>query len=267
VINIIISYWVGRPPNRLYQLLNQIARHDAQAPFIITIVCNGGDRHPLILPEKYVKNGVHVLNRVNSGYNIGAWEHGWRSDGESEYFLFLQDECRILKTGWLKAFLDKMQESREIGLLGESINWKRAWSEQRNNPVAASCLNREGEVPFNAVDFLRAFIVLSGIDPGESAEHLQSLILFSSRTVLEEVSGFITSDIYAEAVGSEIAISKKVQERGYRIAQVGAQPFSFIGHLQWSVTWYRNWIKFKLFARPYKAKIEKVLEKISSRAD
>ncbi len=156
--------------------------------------------------------------------------------------------------------MEKMQESPEIGLLGESINWKRSWDEQINNPIAANCLNRDGEPPFNAVDFLREFLIREGIDPGNNAEHLQSLILFSSRKVLEKISGFITSDLYAEAVGTEIAISKKVLAHGYQISEVGDKPFSYIGHLQWSVGWYKRWIKLKLFLRPYKAKLERLGE-------
>lgn len=261
MIAVIISYWSGRSTRSLYKLLNQIYRYDARAPFSVTVVCNGGDKSPLSLPKKYVDRGVKVLNRINSGYNIGAWEYGWRNDQGSEYFLFLQDECRILKAGWLKAFVEKMQASPEIGLLGESINWKRSWDEQRNNPLAAGCLNREGEPPFNSVDFLREFLVRENIPPGETAEHLQSLVLFSSRKVLETISGFPTCDIYAEAVGTEIAISKKVLAHGYQIAEVGDKPFSYIVHPQWVMGWYKRWIKLKLFLRPYKAQMERWIAK------
>lgn len=256
MIAVIISYWTGHAPGRLYRLLSQLYRHDARLPFSVTVVCNGGDKNPLVLPRRYTKRGVKVLNRANSGYNIGAWEHGWRNDHGSKYFLFLQDECYIVKRGWLKAFVDKIQASPEIGLLGESINWKRSWEEQRTNPIAAKCLNRDGEEPFNSIDFLRDFLIRQGIPPGETAEHLQSLILFSSRKVLQAIDGFPCRDIYAEAVGAEIGISKKVVAQGYKIAMVGDKPYSYIGHRQWSAGWYKRWIMLKLFLRPYKGRVE-----------
>lgn len=264
MVAVIISYWPGRNTRSLYKQLNQIYRYDAGSPFSVTVVCNGGDKSPLLLPKKYTNRGVRVLNRINSGYNIGAWEYGWRNDQDSEYFLFLQDECRILKAGWLNAFLEKMQACPEIGLLGESINWKCSWDELRNYPLAARFLNREGEPPFNSVDYLREFLVRENLPPGETAEHIQSLVLFSSRKVLETISGFPTSDIYAEAVGTEIAISKKVLAHGYQIAEVGDKPFSYIVHPQWVKGWYKSWIKIKLFLRPYKAQMERWIAKKTS---
>ncbi len=255
-VRVIISCWTGRSFGRLFRLLGQIYRIDAGIPFAVTVVCNGGDKGPLVLPEKYARLGVTVLNRQNAGYNIGAWEHGWRNDRGGDCFLFLQDECQILTTGWLVAFVDKMRASPEIGLLGESINWRRSWEEQRSNPIAASCLNREGEPAFNSVDFLRDFLVRAGIPPGETAEHLQTLILYSSRKVLESIDGFPTRDTYAEAVGAEIAISKKVVAKGYRIAMIGDTRFTYIGHAQWRPGWYKRWTRVKLFLRPIKARFE-----------
>lgn len=256
MIAVIISFWAGRSPRNLHRLLDQIYRSEAGCPFSVTIVCNGGDTNPLRLPKRFAGKDIAVLNRINTGYNIGAWEHGWRSDQTSEFFLFLQDECRITKTNWLNAFMEKFQQSPEIGILGESISWNVSWDDLRNNPDSAAILNREGKPTFNSVDFLRDFLVRENIPPGETAEHLQSLILFSSRMVLEAISGFPTRDNYAEAVGTEIAISKKVLAHGYKIALVGAQPFYYIGHLQWSVAWHVNWLKFKLFLRPLKNQLK-----------
>lgn len=253
---VIISYWTGHTPRNLYYLLGQLYRYDALSPFSVTVVCNGGDEKPLVLPRKYAKHGVRVLNRVNSGYNIGAWEYGWRNDQRSKYFLFLQDECHIAKAGWLRAFVDKMQTSPETGLLGESINWKHSWEDQRNNPIAAKCLNKDGQAPFNSIDFLQEFLVRQDIPPGKTAEHLQSLVLFSSREILEAIGGFPSSDIYAEAVGTEIAISKKVVAQGYKLAMVSETPFSYIGHRQWSAGWYKHWIRLRLALRPFKERLE-----------
>ena len=67
------------------------------------------------------------------------------------------------------------------------------------------------------------------------AAHLPSIILFSSREVLEEIGGFpYFGPSYREAVCSEIAISRCVAWRGYRFSKVMDSPFAMIGHPQWT---------------------------------
>lgn len=260
-ISVVISYWAGRKPDSLLRLLRQVFGVEAGVPFSVTVVCNGGDQAGLVLPARY-RDRVRVLNRANAGYNIGAWDYGWRNEPESDYFLFVQDECEVHRPGWLAAFVDKMQASPDIGLLGESLNWRCRWDVQRTNPKAVTCLNRDGEPPFNSVDFLRDFLVGLGIPPGESAEHLQSLVLFTSRDVLEQIDGFPQRDTYREAVGTEIAISKKVLACGYRIAMVGEQRFEYIRHRQWVDGWYKRWTMLKIRLRPYKARVEVWLQRV-----
>jgi len=94
-------------------------RPDAGLQHAVTVVCNGGDRQPLRLPTQLTTR-VTLLNRPNGGYNIGAWEHGWRYDTGSSHFLFVQDECRILRAGWLKPLLTGSMHPRP------SVWWARA---------------------------------------------------------------------------------------------------------------------------------------------
>ena len=76
---------------------------------------------------------------------------------------------------------------------------------------------------------------------------------------LESIDGFPSGSTYAEAVGTEVAISKSVQAHGYRMAMVGDRPFTYIGHRQWTDEWYKRWIRLKLFLRPYKGRLEQWL--------
>ena len=256
---VIISYWTGRSTRNLLRLLKQIHSYDAQAPFFVTIVCNGGDQDPLQLPQCFQKYNITILNRINAGYNIGAWDYGWRNTVDSDYFLFLQDECYIRKEGWLRTFLLKMSEFPRIGLVGETINWNKPWEELRNNPDVARCLNKDGQPKlFNSVDFLLDFLHCEGIHAGQTAEHLQSLVLFSSRSILQKIDGFLHKDIYAEAVGAEIAISKKVISLGYDIATVSNESFCYIGHPEWTHSRIRG--KVKLFLKPFKAKLKTLMQ-------
>ncbi len=52
--------------------------------------------------------------------------------------------------------------------------------------------------------------------------------------VLEKIDGFTLGNSYGEAIASEIAISKKVQEAGYQIQIIKPnQCFYYISHPQW----------------------------------
>ncbi len=35
--------------------------------------------------------------RENTGFNIGAWDYGWRHLPPYDYYLFLQDDCFIVR--------------------------------------------------------------------------------------------------------------------------------------------------------------------------
>lgn len=65
-----------------------------------------------------------------------------------------------------------------------------------------------------------------GIPKGKTAGHLTSVVHFTSRKVLEEVDGYIIVDDYHEAIAAEIAFSKKIQNKGYEIVQIGKKRHS-----------------------------------------
>jgi len=123
-------------------------------------------------------------------------------------------------------------------------------------PLASVFLNRNGEPPFNLVDFLRDFLVGIGVPPGDTAHHLQSLVLFSSRRVLETIDELPARDTYAKALETAIAISKKVMAARWRIALVGDQPFSVMAHPQWADGWTKRRTKWRLKVRAGDARAE-----------
>ena len=177
--------------------------------------------------------GVHY--RRNTGYNIGAWDFGWRVSPEYFAYLFMQEECQVVREGWLKAFVDKASNPT-IGLVGEclSFDWNLPWS------ILAE-LTKTQHLPEHLVDGKPAdrvscyfdFFKRHGIPPGNKGDHLQSLILFLRREVLQAIDGFPIGRNYGEAIAAEIGISKKVQALGLEICQVGPEPFSYIYHPQW----------------------------------
>ena len=68
---------------------------------------------------------------------------------------------------------------------------------------------------------------------GHDAAHLQSLVLFARREILERIDGFPIGHDKIRAIASEFAISKRVIARGCQIRQVGWRPFKYILHPQW----------------------------------
>jgi hypothetical protein len=123
-----------------------------------------------------------------------------------------------------------------VGLLGESIMWDRmSWSYIR------TATDRDLGVDYwfpqediHPLEAAKAYLIKHGIPVGTVGTHLQTLILFTSRKILEEIDGFPTGLSYREAVGSEIGLSLLIESKGYRISKVKDEPFYLIGHRQWT---------------------------------
>jgi hypothetical protein len=219
----------------LHQLLRQMQKIDAGAPFDLVVVCNGGDRDPLVLPRSF--DGLHarIVNRPNSGYNIGAWEAGRRAKPDSPAYLFVQDECFIRRAGWLSEYEYRFFGDSGVGLLGESLMWDRmSWPHIRaatDRDLGTAWFDGESMHP---LDQYQQFLEARAIPRGAVGTHLQSLVLFTSAAVLRQVGGFPVGATYREAVACEIGISRLIEAHGYRIAQVRGDRFSLIGHRQWT---------------------------------
>ena len=242
---VIVSFWSGRTARNLHALLEQMMRVDAGATFDLVIVNNGGDQRPLRLPSKFSPLRYRIINRQNLGYNIGAWECGWRSCEGYTYYLFLQDECFLKRPGWIFDFEYRMSTDAHIGLLGESIVWDRmTWQFIRQDTDRSFGPNWWGNDRPHPVLFYQQYIAALGIDRGEVGTHLQSLVLFSSHCVLESINGFPVGATYDEAVSCEIGISRLIESKGYRISKVKDQPFALIGHRQWTENYQRR-MRFK----------------------
>jgi hypothetical protein len=242
---VVISYWTGRPQRGLHKLLSQISKVDAGAKFDVVIVCNGGDLKPLSLPDSFRKLPIRIFNRENTGWNLGAWEFGWRIAGPYPYFLFLQDDCYLKSKGWIADFEFRIEHDSGIGLLGEEIMWdEMTWSFIRK--ATDRDLGRSAwpeNEPIHPLDTYQDLLTKRGIPPGEVGTHLPSVILFTSRKILEEVGGFpLIGTTYREAVACEIGISRVIASRGYRITRVKGEGSSFrlIGHAEWTAS-HRFW--------------------------
>jgi hypothetical protein len=234
---VIVSCWIGQTRKYLHRLLAQMQKIDAGAPYDLLVVCNGGLENPLTLPARFDALRPRIINRDNSGYNLGAWECGWRNVDGYEYLLFLQDDCFLKRPNWVADFEFRMSRDAGIGLLGESIAWDRAtWSFIRE--ATDRDLGRTAwpeDEPVHPIDAVIALLEERGIPRGETGTHVQSLIYFTSPRVLTEVGGIPNiATGYRGACASEVGFSRLIESRGYRLAKVAECSFVFIGHRQWT---------------------------------
>lgn len=102
--------------------------------------------------------------------------------------------------------MDKFYSNPNLGLLGESLNWQTSWDElaksNYNNHHRGHTLSGQ---KMRRIDLYRAYLARNLIPEGVNAEHLQSLILFTSKQILEPVQGFSIGESYGEAIASRIS--------------------------------------------------------------
>jgi len=230
---VVVSTWVGNPPDYLRRLCSSMRKQPAGVDYRLFLSANGLDYE--IPPD--LKGLFHrVFIRENRGFNLGAWDHAWRHLPDHDFFLFLQDDCRVIRRRWLQAFLERFHQLPRCGLLGENLNrnWDREWSALLSSRSERSDRGCTSPSPVSRrARFYRETLERWRIPPGRTARHLTAVVHFTSRAVLEEVGGYDLADNYEEAIAAEIAISRKIEASGHAIAQVGARRHSRIAHREW----------------------------------
>jgi len=209
-----ISYYNAWPIDDLLRLLDEVHNIPSGHDFDVLVVVNRGKEEPIDLPDKYRE--LNVIYRENSGYNIGAWDHGWRSYPDYDYYLFLQDECHIVKQDWLKAFIDKA--GGQDGLFGESMVYNLISLVADNDGFKKKIAEYEQYYGINNKNY----------------KHLQTLILFATNKTMSVLNGF--PDVETEkstGVAVEVTISRATMNAGFPVAQVSFYPFEYIQHPQW----------------------------------
>jgi hypothetical protein len=229
---VVISHYNAWSPDQLVILLDQLRSVPSGYPFRCLVVVNQAVDRPLELPPEYAD--VPILHRENTGYNIGAWDHGWRTADRADYYLFLQEECKILRPDWLGSFIRRL-ERPGVGLVGESmayrgLSWGRLDYFKRFDFYAGS----RGEPVLGEMQGIRRFLVSKGVDIGPTGEHLQALILATRRDVLEAIDGFLIGNSKGDAIACEVGISRAVASKGWKLEQLGFLPFRYVDHAQWA---------------------------------
>ena len=69
---------------------------------------------------------------------------------------------------------------------------------------------------------------------GDEATFLNSIILFTSRKILEEVGGYPLFGLsYRDAAATEVAFSRAIAAKGYRLSRIKEDDLYYISHYQW----------------------------------
>lgn len=232
---LVVSHWTGHSRRNLRRLLSQMNKVSAGAIYDLVIVCNGGGLDLEGLRKVSPAGFVTVINRENQGYNIGAWDAGFRAFPDYDYYLFLQDECVLRNFGWLDAFVFRIQNDPGVGLLGEALMWDGiSWEFAK--VATARDLGEDWYAPseVNPIDFYQAQLADMGLPASSVGTHRQALVLFIDSALMRKTDGFQNDSRYEYAVACEIAISRRIAALGYRIGLVSpGKPFAMIGHPQW----------------------------------
>jgi len=215
---VIISYYDARPIDNLKCLVSQLLR-DPSDGYDICVVVNATKPDTDAFLIKHA--GFTVIRRENIGFNIGAWDHGWKAIPGYEYYIFLQDECIVRRDDWLASYKAIFKKYNNKLLMGESKMYWDSWSALRKKyaPIAVEC---------------RRLAAVYGVAPGRTPTHIQSLVFAAPAETLNKLGGFFFAEDKVEAMATEILISRHAVSKGIPIVQSAWRPFTYFGHEQWN---------------------------------
>lgn len=230
-VALVVSYWPGRSSEKLQSFVASALQHAPGHAYEAILVINGPETS---LPGEVNAFFHKIVYRENEGYNLGAWNHGWRHISSAKYLLFVQDDCQVISDNWVSSFLNRFQSVYRCGLVAEHINkkWDKPWNELDNQEARAPALLFNG-APVSKAAYYRKLLAHWGVPEGETARHATTVVQFTSRATLEEIGGYREENNYYDAVGAEIAFSKNIESLGYQLVQLTDARHSHIAHHEW----------------------------------
>lgn len=224
-----ISHYNQRSKHNLNSLLLSLKSHK----FNLYLVINDDN---CAKEKKKVFQNTKTLIRPNIGMNIGSWNSSYLNNRNFDFYIFVQDECKILNFDFVKNYVSELSKN-DVGITGESINYK--WANKWEN-IANSSLNyivgyNALKRPVYRVQYYLSLMKKWGIEPGLTGLHLRSLVWGFKREVLEKLFPFPLGNTKEECIASEIAVSKKVEQLGLKVTQVHEKPFKYISHFEWKL--------------------------------
>ncbi len=240
---VVVSHYDRRPIADMERLLASLEAYSAGSDYDLTVVVNRTTSQSMAetplgacLANAKAAVGARVIERVNLGMNIGAWDAGWRQSPDYQHYVFLQDECWVVRDGWLGAIRSRLAD-RDVGLVGESLNeaWDRSWHHIRS--ALKSEFAPDHWCDGAQVDRWRAYEAAWrawDVDLGAGGRHLRSLVWAASGDALARIGGLLIGRNYGECIAAEVAVSKRFEAAGYRVEQLRPEPFAYLRHLEFN---------------------------------
>ncbi len=228
-ILITISHYNKRDQLNLFNLTNKLKKQDAD----LFIVINDDSCQNETLGTF---NDIKSLTRPNSGMNIGSWNASYLNNRSYDFYIFLQDECKIIDDSFLSNYVNELSK-KDVGMTGESINmkWNTTWeaiSKSSLNYLVGHDINKK---PIYRVQYYLHLLKKWSIRSGKTGRHLRSLIWAFNKATLDKVSAFPIGTTKEECIASEIAVSKKVEQLYLKVTQIDEKPFKYISHIEWKL--------------------------------
>ncbi len=222
-LQVIVSYYSERPAAPLQRLLGQLTMAGV-SPLVVVNQARSVAWRSLTELRK-----CRVVERANTGMNIGAWLHGIRLIRAKAY-VCLQDECFMQTSQALKAYENLIQQYPRVGLWGETLNtrWAHPWKALTEEGHSAA----DAELRSRAALYARK-LAHYGLPMATTAVHLRSLVWgFDQQTaaLLQQLPDGHTKH---DCIALEIGASQLVMSKGRKIAQTAREPFTYFGHSEW----------------------------------
>jgi len=227
-LSTVISAYRSEGINRAFNLASEVKR--VVGHVVIVINSDGNSEQ-----EIHQSSGnCIVVQRPNSGMNIGAWAAGIKLCPEDSPVICLQDECRISDLNFATQY-ESLLNQRGVGMVGESFNpkWELTWDQLKTQPFNYPIQSADGQVVDRVTYYLTK---MTGwyIDPGLTGTHLRSLVWGFSSDAKKALSGLPDGKNKEECIALEIGISKLIENNlGLKVLQSAKGHFRYISHREW----------------------------------
>jgi hypothetical protein len=243
-VAVVVNTWVKSPQSYVERLCTSLKQYRPGVGYDLFLCANGLEYVP---PKEIEAAFKGIFIRENTGFNLGAWDYAWRHLGNYNYFLFVQDDCLVVKDQWLVDFVSRFNYGN-CGLVSECVSslCDRPWS-VLTNPRKTLMLDllkyrQDPTISLKEHRLKRAkrwtlyynTLINWRIMPGETARHATTVVQFTSRRVLQEVNGYNIGTDKSEAIAAEIGFSRKIAAHGYTVLQLRFRRHTRIKHRQWA---------------------------------
>ena len=222
----IISNYAPRGNLGVSNLINQLI--DVVDRIIIVI----NDDSCAFLHKK-ISNEIIRITRPNTGMNIGAWSEAIEYISDSDYTIFLQDECRLLRADFIDNYKYLLSQPN-IGMIGESVNpkWDCEWLEISNSRLNY-LINFSNGQSISRVSYYLECMKKWNINPGIRSTHLRSLVWAFNKKGIDAIDHFPIGLNKEECIAAEIAVSRKLIQKGLEFRQSDSSSFTYFEHHEW----------------------------------